>query len=195
MPPKFFGPSWTGKSIAFDQPQSSSRKIVEKQDEKVHQLGSSDLNGLLGGSHISYAYARFICEDEQSGSRAFLRIYMQIPHAETMFEPVEVRAAQAKKIFHGEATAYLHFNKNGATHMPKSLGHKSEIQPRESNLVPGGYVEYIVWERLPGERLDGHGYWALEPSERDDIITAFKQAYAQVSASTRSIPVAYRTLQ
>lgn len=61
--------------------------------------------------------------------------------------------------------------------MPKSLGSKLETQPAGSGLVPGGYVEYIVWEKLPGTRLDFIGYWTLDDWERKAIVHAFQRAY------------------
>ena len=109
--------------------------------------------------------------------QAFLRVYMQIPHVGTMAEPAEVRRSQAGQRVHQEVTAYEHFGLKNAQYVPKYLGHKLEFQSQDSNMVPDGYVEYILWEKLPGVHLTEHAYWDLTASERDAIIGAFKTAY------------------
>lgn len=76
-----------------------------------------------------------------------------------------------------EVTAYRRFGRNGAQHMPKSLGYKLEFQTQDSILVPGGYVEYTLWEKLPGVRLNSYAFWGLDAQERDNIINAVKTAY------------------
>lgn len=183
----FFGPSWIDKQVDFEQPQPSTWKIVEKQREEVHLLTSNDLKR-RGGPKISYVRASFLCQSLQSGMRSFLRVYMQIPHAGTKMEPARVRGSQAGKRDHDEVIAYQRFSQKRAQYMPKYLGHKLEFQPQDSMLVPGGYVEYILWEKLPGVHLRCQEFWGLTATERDDIFDPFNPAYKQVAEPPTSIP-------
>lgn len=40
----------------------------------------------------------------------------------------------------------------GCTSVPRYLGWNKKKQ-EEHDLVPGGYIKYLVWEKVPGESL------------------------------------------
>jgi hypothetical protein len=56
------------------------------------------------------------------------------------------------------------------------LGVKEEKQD-DYGLVPGGYIHYVLWNKLPGTRLNDAKFWSLHNSERDLIRKAFIHAY------------------
>ncbi|RDH35929.1 hypothetical protein BDQ94DRAFT_168248 [Aspergillus welwitschiae] len=53
---------------------------------------------------------------------------------------------------------------------PKLLGHAVEKQI-SSDELPGGYIAYIVMQKVPGENL--HGFDTLSPGEQNRIRIAF----------------------
>lgn len=70
---------------------------------------------------------------------------------------------------------------------PKLLKYKQDRQDRDMS-VPGGYIVYILMDRLPGVRLND--FWARDATERQEIRDAFKVAYEYV----RTLPSSLMTL-
>lgn len=45
---------------------------------------------------------------------------------------------------------------------------------------PGGYITYLVWEKVPGDSLDRKGFWSYPISKREEIRHKFCEAYKYV---------------
>ncbi|KAJ5677014.1 uncharacterized protein N7477_002647 [Penicillium maclennaniae] len=63
--------------------------------------------------------------------------------------------------------------------VPRFLGYSEKTQ-REHDLVPGGYVKYLVWEKVPGEPLTEEFFWSLDPLVREDIRAKFRVAFEEM---------------
>lgn len=64
----------------------------------------------------------------------------------------------------------------GCTSVPRFLGWDEKKQG-ERDLVPGGYIKYLVWEKVPGESLTQEVFWSLDRRTRDDIRDKFRVAF------------------
>ncbi|KKK13935.1 hypothetical protein AOCH_005850 [Aspergillus ochraceoroseus] len=95
---------------------------------------------------------KFLCHlEEDPGQIAFMRIYYQIPTTGTEDADLATLAQQ--------------------------------IQPpeqEEHDLVPGGYIKYLVWEKVPGLPLTEEFFWSLDPLVREDIRAKFRAAYEEM---------------
>ena len=104
--------------------------------------------------------------------KAFMRIYIQVPHRTTEIDDPDTRGQQATTYTPPELNAYLDLTKERSCNTPKLLGYKSGTQDF-SGLVPGGFITWLVWEIVPGLRLgdrNGAGpFWCLESYEREQV--------------------------
>lgn len=66
--------------------------------------------------------------------------------------------------------------RQGCSSVPRFLGYCRRTQ-EEHELVPGGFVEYLVWEKVPGEPLTREYFWSLDPLVRQDIHAKFRVAF------------------
>jgi hypothetical protein len=48
---------------------------------------------------------------------------------------------------------------------------------REHGPVPGGYITYLVWEKVRGQVLTPELFWSLERPKRDLVRRNFRAAY------------------
>lgn len=142
-------------------------RIKKKYSEAVQQFDLLDLE-TIGGPTLSYSEAIFICENvNNTAEEAFLKVYRQIPHVATEGEPHTIRAQQAGTGTFCDIEAYMKFAARQATHLPICLAHKSERQD-EYDLVPAGFIEYMVYTKFPGLRLSKEKFWSLDGGARGD---------------------------
>jgi hypothetical protein len=149
----FFAKRLVGEGVehSFELPTPSKWTVVQKLAEEPYQYTEQDVT--LRGRGPPYSAARLLCENPNDpNQKAFMRIYMQIPYEGTEIEPPETRAQQASSRSHSELDAFKAFTKLGSTVTPKLLAYKETTQD-EGRLVPGGYITYIVWEKVPGVQL------------------------------------------
>ncbi|GFF38759.1 hypothetical protein IFM46972_05660 [Aspergillus udagawae] len=66
----------------------------------------------------------------------------------------------------GELETFKLLQSGGCSAVPRFLGHAERIQG-EDDLLPGGYVRYLVWEKVPD----------LDDTARKDIRSKFCAAY------------------
>lgn len=115
-----------------------------------------------------------------------MKVYMQMPNLGTEFDPPDKRAKQATDespdaLFNKVRALKLPTKKN-STVTPTLLGYKEATQDA-GGLVPGGFVCYVLWNILPGVRLDDEDnaraplFWSLSRQERDEIRGAFEYTY------------------
>lgn len=63
-----------------------------------------------------------------------------------------------------------------ASYLPVCLGHNVERQDY-SDCVPGGYIHYIAFSRMPGLCLNEELFWSFNDTKREAICKAFLCAY------------------
>ncbi|CAG8277709.1 unnamed protein product [Penicillium nalgiovense] len=138
--------SGPGSIVPFEKPTISAWSIRQKQSQHNYQREEWDLE--FGPST---AEATFHVQQDY-GPRAYMRVYMQVPHPSTEFEPREVRRRQAALCPHREVNALKCFHQEHATMTPALLGVREELQG-DDDVVPGGYIVYMVFQHVPGFRL------------------------------------------
>ncbi|KAJ5920209.1 hypothetical protein N7516_011067 [Penicillium verrucosum] len=136
--------------------------IIEKLGEDSNCLTKEDIAADLGPSDTS---GKFLCRPvtkEDDNRRAFLRIYQQVPIAGTETKKAAIRARQAVDTppDHPELRAFRTFRKLGCDVVPRLLGYQQRRQDHDKG-VPGGYVTYILWEKVAGESLNLTEFWRL----------------------------------
>lgn len=173
----FFRDSWIHEYVDFEQPYPSRWKVIELISEHSHQPAVQADMQELENSPPSYSEATFLCRNARDPAQeAFLRVYMQIPHLGTEDASHSIRSAQAGFRTHDDIEAMKLFRDNRARYVPWCLGVK-DIKQDNFGLVPGGYMSYLLWEKLPGVHLDMETFWSLDRAERDAIREAFEPAY------------------
>ncbi|PWY77337.1 hypothetical protein BO70DRAFT_397628 [Aspergillus heteromorphus CBS 117.55] len=149
--------------------------MMEKLSEHDFQ---KDENDLREGSDPSFSCIRLRCRSRDSGTPAFMRIYMQIPLA-----GAGIQLPQACSFIPDELTVLRTMTEHGCKHPPLLLDCKEASQD-ESGLVRGGFITWIVYEIVPGVRLgDVTGadrFWNLRREERREIQKALPEAYGKM---------------
>lgn len=110
-----------------------------------------------------------------------MRIYYQIPIAGTEYANPATRTQQSggPPEICGEREAFKLLMSQGCTAVPRFLGYDEKMQ-KGDDLVPGGYIKYVVWKKFPGESLTEEFFWSLDRPTRDDIRAKFRVAYESV---------------
>ncbi|CAG8379578.1 unnamed protein product [Penicillium salamii] len=185
-----FGPD---TEVTFQTPTSSVWKVREKLSQ--HNRQREEFDPQDPEDCPSSAEATFYVQDSQSnldGAIAYMRVYMQVPVLTTEFEPREVRRRQATCCSHNEVAALKYFHEEGATMTLALLGIKEEVQD-DDGVVPGGYIVYMVFQRVSGIKLAEsqaapcpefplHMFFRrFERAERDKIREEFAKSYCPLA--------------
>ncbi|KAF7172632.1 hypothetical protein CNMCM5623_004786 [Aspergillus felis] len=130
------------------------------------------------GPRSPQTVGKFLCHlDEDPKQIALMRVYQQIPITGTEDADHDTLARQAVPPgVCGELESYTLLQSGGCSAVPRFLGHAERIQG-ERDLLPGGYVRYLVWEKVPGEPLTEGFFWGLDDSAREDIRSKFRAVY------------------
>ena len=176
--PVFFPNSWTGKELDFSWPQPSKWTTTKKISEKSSRLTPREVESPhIGGPKLSFAVGLFLCQNvNHPEQEAFIKVYKQVPHSGAEFESHAARKAQAGELSHSDIEAYKLFMQNQARYLPICLGYKMDHQD-DFDVVPGGYVQQVVYSKLPGLRLDEERFWSFDETQREAICNAFLSAY------------------
>ncbi|KAJ5193548.1 hypothetical protein N7449_009690 [Penicillium cf. viridicatum] len=155
-------------------------EIVSKVHERAHIVNQRDATNGLGPAYLA---GKFLCRPASPGnpnSLSFMRMYKQIPIAVTEFEKAPIRAAQAVKSHEPtELTAFKFLEQKGCDVIPRLLGYQSDQQDRD-DTVPGGFIMYVIWEKVPGEFIDWEKFWSSSFSQREEIRLKFYEVYEYV---------------
>ncbi|OQE08750.1 hypothetical protein PENVUL_c008G03896 [Penicillium vulpinum] len=108
---------------------------------------------------------------------AFMRVYKQVPIAGTEFEKAPIRAAQAVN---------SSLEEKGCEVIPRLLGYRSDQQDQD-DIVPGGFITYVIWAKVPGESLNIQEFWSCMFSQREEIRLKFRKVYEHLSGFSRTI--------
>lgn len=182
-----FLPKMTGKKITTDyrdppDPTTYPRRewiVIKKLSEYPDQVTPEDVVRGMGPASIAGKYHCHLAENKNV--LAFMRVYKQIPQAGTGPEDSSVRQAQAtERPDHTELAALKHLTDNKCPTTPKLLGWHYDTQDAR-DLAPGGYVTYLVWEKVPGDPLSEEEFWSFTYDQRESIRDKFKHAYSFVA--------------
>lgn len=165
--------------------------ILEKRSEHPVSILPTDVAAGVG---IPCTTGRYLCRltgtsNENKNKLAFMRIYKQIPQTGTEFESSTVRKAQA--VSHGLPDELVAFRELAgkactacsqplSTPTPQLLGWNF-AQQDDTDLVPGGFIVYLVWEKVRGEPLSEEEFWSLPYDKRETIRQNVKRAYSFVT--------------
>ncbi|KAJ9193063.1 hypothetical protein DTO164E3_8028 [Paecilomyces variotii] len=161
-------------------PSAVSRSwiITEKLGERASYLSQEDIDRVVGSP---MTVGKFLCHLEEDPTQiAFMRIYYQIPYTGTEDADLATLAQQVKPPQpRGELEAFRLLMRQGCSSVPRFLGYCRRTQ-EEHELVPGGFVEYLVWQKVPGEPLTQEYFWSLDPHVREDIRAKFRVAFEEM---------------
>lgn len=148
---------------------------MEKLSEQPTPVTQEDFAIGMGPAYTTGKYLCRLAENEDT--LTLMRIYKQIPLIDTEPEDSTVRKEQAcgpRK--HVELGAMKRFTENGCTATPSLLVYQIGKQD-EVDLVSGGYITYLVWEKVPGDPLDIEQFWMYPYKKRQKIRKSFQKAY------------------
>ncbi|KAJ5187078.1 hypothetical protein N7449_010072 [Penicillium cf. viridicatum] len=171
-----------GTEITLDQPSLSPPRtfvLDEKISEDYQTMTQRIYDQGLGPP---FAVIKFSCHNLlDPGQQGFMRIYLQIPIDGTFSSAPEVRAQQAiSQRTHTELKALATLDRENCTAVPKLLGYGEGLQGTEE-FVPGGYINYVAWARVPGEPVDYYSFWKRDFEYRRQLRSAFRTAYEELS--------------
>ncbi|KAJ5212770.1 uncharacterized protein N7498_004416 [Penicillium cinerascens] len=131
---------------------------------------------------ISYTWASFACHlDGDENKKAIVRIHCQVPHIGTELDTVEEKRTQVDGRERGtniELSALQNLQDSGV--VPRLLAWQQGKQG-DDGPVPGGFVDHIVWEKVPGESLNDKTFWEFSLEKRNIIREQFRIAYLKVA--------------
>ncbi|KGO77738.1 hypothetical protein PITC_010080 [Penicillium italicum] len=157
-------------------------EIVSEIHERANIVSQRDATNGLGPAYVA---GKFLCRPASPSSPnklAFMRIHKQIPIAGTEFEKTPIRATQAVKSYEPkELTALKSLEERGCDVIPRLLGYQCDQQD-EDDIIPGGFVTYVMWAKVPGEPLDMQVFWSCSFSQRQEIRLKFREVYKKLEA-------------
>lgn len=135
---------------------------------------------VIDGDNVQFPYAaaKFLCHPMGDPSKkAFMRIYLQIPFAGTQYQSLQIRRQQAVEPRpHPELTTLKALNRLECDVVPDLLAYP-EGKQGDDGIVPGGFITYVVWDKVPGEPLHREEFWKLDPQSRQAIRDKFREAF------------------
>ncbi|KAI2786123.1 hypothetical protein POX_h09891 [Penicillium oxalicum] len=152
--------------------------ITKKLSLRIRQLSQQEVDLGYG---LPMIIGKFLCHLEGDPTReAFLRMYYQIPIIGTEDADLATLTEQIRpRKVPGECEAYRRMMSRECRSVPRFYGY-SQNQQEGHDYVPGGLIEYLAWEKVPGEPLTEDLFWSLDRRTRDDIRGRFRAAYEEV---------------
>lgn len=162
-----------------DDPNLAHAWVIGTQlSENVYRIQGSDMTHGLGPL---FADGKLECRCQDDRKRGLMRIYLQVPHSKTEFRTPARRAEQAVALpGHAEINGMKEVHRIGSTAAPKLLA-LCQAKQSDTGIVPGGYFDHLVWEKVPGESMDTKKSWELPEKCRTDIRSKFKALFRQIS--------------
>ncbi|CAG8903157.1 unnamed protein product [Penicillium egyptiacum] len=149
--------------------------ITEKLSERAAPLTDHDVKMGRGSAKTVGKFLCYLAEDPEQ--IAFMRIYQQIPITGTEDASNDTLARQAVPPgVCGELECFKLLQSGRCSAVPRFLGHAESTQG-DDGLLPGGYIRYLVWEKVPGEPLTEEFFWGLDDTARKNIRSKFCAAY------------------
>ncbi|CDM33106.1 hypothetical protein DTO013E5_5705 [Penicillium roqueforti] len=158
-----------GDEVTLNKPTRSEWVIDRLVNKHSYQCADRSLD--------SYACVLFECHNAAGGQEAFMRVYAQVPH--TCYEDADraTRTREATEFTPPELKAYKFLKDKCSQNTPLLLAYKQGSQDSRSGAVPRGHLTWIVWEKVPGDRLgdfkSAFVYWDMDREERKRVREAF----------------------
>lgn len=115
---------------------------------------------------------------------AFMRIYQQIPIVCTEGAKTSIRAQQATPTDPYPELETLMAAKKlrplGCDVVPDLLGYDQGTQEAD-DIVPGGHITYVIWDKVPGDSLTQERFWNRDRGSRDILRDEFRNANEQAT--------------
>ncbi|KAL3462312.1 hypothetical protein BJX64DRAFT_288434 [Aspergillus heterothallicus] len=113
-----------------------------------------------------------------------LFFHLRIPFAGSEDEKPSRRAEQATGILdfkaHHEKMVVEPLMKNNCTAVPRIRAHECSKQDKtEDASVPGGFIYYILTDRVRGVQLSEKLFWSYTRKERDKVREAYREAWME----------------
>ncbi|KAF7626695.1 hypothetical protein F9C07_1934447 [Aspergillus flavus] len=185
--PSFIYPSLMLNPVSLVDPFPSQWRITAKVNEYAYEMEENELEY---GFRVPCFRAKFHCEEVGNpGHQAYMVLYMQIPFTGTEYISPDMRTQQASSdlpdVALEEFKCYQTLKDIHCEHTPTLIGSSKEAQGPDG-WVPGGYLFYFAFTKVPGVRLKsgviGKGlFYTLPLPQRDQIREAFKVAYTSFS--------------
>lgn len=159
----------------------------KKVDWEIIQIvEQQDCQRAENHSRPSYASIKMQCvSTSDSSKQALAKFFIQIPWVDTELQDSTTRANQATVFAPKEYVALKTLSEIPETSeaVPKIICY-AKIQQRihPDSSVPGGFLDCLVWEVVPGVRLGdssgkAHAFRKLKRDERQLIREVFKQNF------------------
>lgn len=104
-----------------------------------------------------------------------------MPYFDATYALHHERARQAKSGMRGytiqEISALDCLAKTGCSSSPKLFAWKNEAQEGGISWVPGGFMDYVLMEKVSGIRPPAHWERRENDEERAQLLASFKEAY------------------
>ncbi|KAF3480057.1 uncharacterized protein GIQ15_05404 [Arthroderma uncinatum] len=117
-------------------------------------------------------------EGKSVGMEAIVKIRLQVPpeYPASKIPAVRKRLASTEPSSwtNQEVGSLRHFNKKGCKVTPKLFNVKRSLQEWGHSPVPGGYIMFIVMEKVPGVPLTH--FWEYDMAKRNKIRAAFRKS-------------------
>ncbi|KAK2812028.1 hypothetical protein FQN50_001737 [Emmonsiellopsis sp. PD_5] len=149
-------------------------------EDKISER-SSVLNGVCYKIPEADAQAVYNARQFQGpsvGSEAIIKVRMQIPPKEGV-DPAQYATPQPSSTTISEIVCLEYFNEKGCSVTPRLL-HKEKILQGPNLAMPGGYIVFIVMEKVPGVPLTD--FWTYDRPKRDRIREAFRKGMTEISS-------------
>lgn len=122
---------------------------------------------------------------------AYMRVYQQIPILGTEGAKTSVRAQQATTADpYPGLEALMAVKKLGCDAVPTRLGYGQGTQQAD-DIVPGGYITYVIWDKVPGDFLTQEQFWNRTMAHR---ISFVRSSVMPTSKPICSILLRYQAL-
>ncbi|KAJ5426897.1 hypothetical protein N7465_001967 [Penicillium sp. CMV-2018d] len=171
----------SGTEVRLDHPSTLPAKtfiLDEKLSEEYQTITQLECDQGLGPP---FAAIKFSCHNlVNPAQQGFMRIYCQIPIDGTVSRPPEVRARQAvSQHTHAEIRVLKNLDDQNCAAVPRLLGLRTGLQD-VGDYVPGGYISYVAWERVPGDLIKSRSFWESGFAYREQVRSAFSTAYEEL---------------
>lgn len=168
-----------GMEVTLNSPSESplcQTWVIDKKLSEQSQLMTQQ--EVTEGLGISFAAAKFLCHlKEDPSKKAFMWVYLQIPIIGTQYQSSQNWQKQAAKPQqHIELMTLKVFKQLGCDVVPGLLACQ-EGKQGEDSIVLGGYITYVVWNKVSGEPLDKERFWELDFESRKAIHAKFHEFF------------------
>ncbi|PYI07452.1 hypothetical protein BO78DRAFT_89093 [Aspergillus sclerotiicarbonarius CBS 121057] len=174
----WFDGKWLTQTIQFENP-SSSWRITQKLQEHETLFSADEY---ISAGYYSESTGIFTCEEIGSSTLAIMKIRMQVPnspdHASSsrlFIQPPETEICGRTLL---EIKALEAMTTAGCSCIPKYITSKHANQ-KSDGWVPGGFLDYIVMEKLEGITVSEEYLYDLRLEEQEELRQAFKVSYLE----------------